>query len=181
MWREGLFYKMIIAGIPNKIFQIIYSVYQDTRCRIKFSNGVGNEFFSTCGVKQGDVLSPLLFNFFIDDLVKKLNISNCDPVVIKNISVNSLLYADDIILLSNSENGLQRSLDVLNEFCIDWKLDVNHEKSKVMVFNSNGKSHVNILREKSLAIYFEDSQFRRNRTMNFIVSKIYVDKRSRVR
>ena len=38
----------------------------------------------------------------------------------------------------------------------------------------------NILREKSLAIYFEDSQFRRNRTFNFIVSKLYVDKRSRV-
>ena len=39
---------------------------------------------------------------------------------------------------------------------------------------------VNILREKSLAIYFEDSQFIRIRTFNFIVSKIYVDKRSRV-
>ena len=39
----------------------------------------------------------------------------------------------------------------------------------------------NILREKSLAIYFEDSQFRRNRTFNFILSKIYVDKRSQVR
>ena len=38
-----------------------------------------------------------------------------------------------------------------------------------------------ILREKSLAIYFEDSQFRRNKNFNFIVSKIYVDKRSRVR
>ena len=38
-----------------------------------------------------------------------------------------------------------------------------------------------ILREKCLAIYFGDSQFRRNRTFNFIVSKIYVDKRSRVR
>ena len=38
----------------------------------------------------------------------------------------------------------------------------------------------NILREKSLAIYFEDSQFRRNRTFNFKVSKVYVDKRSRI-
>ena len=39
----------------------------------------------------------------------------------------------------------------------------------------------NILREKSLAIYFEDSQFRRNRTFNFILSNIYVDKRSQIR
>ena len=60
----------------------------------------------------------------------------------KNISVNSLLYADDIILHSSSGNGLQRSLDVLDEFCIYWKLDVNYEKIIVMVFNSNGKSHL---------------------------------------
>ena len=58
-------------------------------------------------------------------------------------SVNSLLYADDIILLSSADKGLQKSLDVANKFCTDWKLDVNHEKSKVMVFNSNGKSYLN--------------------------------------
>ena len=58
-------------------------MYQDTICRIKFSNGDGNTFFSTCGVKQGDVLIALLFYFFTDDRVKKLNISNCDQVVIK--------------------------------------------------------------------------------------------------
>ena len=45
----------------------------------------------------------------------------------------------------------------------------------------NAYNMKHILREKSLAIYFDDSQFRRNRTLNFIVSKIYVDKRSRVR
>ena len=37
------------------MLQIIYSMYQDTKCRIKFSNGVSSEFSSTYGVKQGDV------------------------------------------------------------------------------------------------------------------------------
>ena len=62
-------------------------------------------------------------------------------------------------------------------------------KTEYLYFNinPNGLDMLNalclayILREKSLAIYFGDSQFRRNRTFNFIVSKIYVDKRSRVR
>ena len=51
---------------------MIYSMYQDTRFRIKFSNGMSDEFSSSLWVKQGDVLSPLIFNLFIDDLVKKL-------------------------------------------------------------------------------------------------------------
>ena len=49
------------------------------------------------------------------------------------------------------------------------------------IFHSRWYLLINILREKSLAIHFEDSQIRKNRTFNFIVSKTYVDKHSRVR
>ena len=118
-------------------------MYQDPSCRIKFKNGLSKSFTSRCGVKQGDVLSPILFNLYINDLVKNLNETQTDPVVMGDISINSLLYADDIILLSSTESGLQKSLDELNKFCSSWKLDVNKEKSKVIIFNSNGKTHLN--------------------------------------
>ena len=120
-------------------------MYEDTCCRIKFSNGISEEFPSTCGVKQGDVRSPLfhVFNLFLNDLVKSLDSSEFDPVVIGDLTINSLLYADDILLLSDSEEGLQKSLNCLNEFCHNWKLNVKHEKSKVMVFNSDGKAYMN--------------------------------------
>ena len=80
---------------------------------------------------------------FINDFVKSLDSPECDPIVIGDLTINSLLYADDIILLSNSEEGLQKSLNCLNEFCDNWKLNVNHEKLKVTVFNSNGKAYIN--------------------------------------
>ena len=54
------------------------------------------------------------------------------------------------------------------------------EFAKIMLFNCLGYGFY-ILREKSLAMYFGDKQFTRNRTLNLKVSKIYVDKRSRVR
>ena len=74
-------------------------MYQDTRCRIKFSNEFGSEFSSHCGVKQGDVLIPLLFSLFIDDLVTNLKFS----VVIKNISVNSIyIFYNDIKSFQNA-------------------------------------------------------------------------------
>jgi hypothetical protein len=57
VWREGLFYLLLKYNFPSKIFKMIYSMYQDTHCRIQFQNGISPEFLSTCGVKQGGVLS----------------------------------------------------------------------------------------------------------------------------
>jgi hypothetical protein len=68
---------------------------------------------------------------------------NCDPVRVGDLSVNCLLYADDIVLLSESKSGLQSSLNILGTYCSNWKLQVNVEKSKVLILNSNGKTHVN--------------------------------------
>ena len=118
-------------------------MYTDTTCRIKFSHGLSSPFLSERGVKQGDVLSPLLFNYFINDLNNTIDGCNSDPVVIGDLSLNILLYADDIVLLSQSKTGLQNSLNALYNYCSSWKLQVNTDKSKVMVFNSNGKSFIN--------------------------------------
>ena len=49
------------------------SLYTYNTFKIKFANGLSKQFLSTCVVKQWDVLSPILFNLFIDDLVKNLN------------------------------------------------------------------------------------------------------------
>lgn len=89
----------------------------------------------------GGCTQPILFNLYINDLVKELNNANTEPVVIGDIYLNSLLYADDIILLSNSQEGLQNSLNVLKDFCCSWKLEVNKQNSKIIVFNSNRKTH----------------------------------------
>ena len=80
---------------------------------------------------------------FIDDIVKDLVTGNCDPVRVVDLSVNCLLYADDIVLLSESKSGLQSSLNILGTYCSNGKLQVNVEKSKVLIFNSKGKTHVN--------------------------------------
>lgn len=50
------------------------------------------------------------------------------------------MYADDLILLSETKEGLQKSLNALAKFCKDWGLDVNISKTKVMIFNKSGKN-----------------------------------------
>ena len=51
------------------------------------------------------------------------------------------MYADDIILLSSSANGLPEKLDILSKYCKDWCLNVNTLKTKIMIFNNAGKFH----------------------------------------
>ena len=49
------------------------------------------------------------------------------------------MYADDIVLLSTSPNGLQKKLDILQNYCNDWCLSVNTNKTKVLIFNKAGR------------------------------------------
>ena len=143
IWRVGLYYKLLKSNIHTNMFNIIFSMYENTKTKIKFASGLSKAFTSECGVKQGDILSPSLFNIFINGIVDELKAGNCDPVQIGEISVNCLLYADDIVLLSESKSGLQNCLNILETYCSNWKLQVNVEKSKVLIFNSNGKFCIN--------------------------------------
>ena len=78
VWHKGLFYVLLKHNFPHKIFKMIHSMYQDTHCKIKFKTGISRDFVSTCGVKQGDVLSPILFNLYINSIVDDLQKAKTD-------------------------------------------------------------------------------------------------------
>ena len=62
-----------------------------------------------------------------------------DPVLVGKYLTNIIMYADDLVLLSNSKEGLQKCLEVLHVFCKNWKLNVDTEKTKIMIFNKSGR------------------------------------------
>ena len=64
---------------------------------------------SKFGLKQGGILSPLLFNLYIDD-IKDLFDNTCDPVHLLNKPLSHLLYADDLALISTTQSGLNNCL-----------------------------------------------------------------------
>jgi retron-type reverse transcriptase len=86
------------------------------------------------GVKQGDSLSPTLFNIFVDD-IKSSFIDNTQtkPVSLGVHTFNHLLYADDLVILSESPTGLQHCLNALDNYCEKWRLNINIKKTKVMI------------------------------------------------
>ena len=90
------------------------------------------------GVRQGCVLSPLLFNIFLCDLAKSLQELENAPTL-DNLSINSLFWADDLVMFSKDEKGLQKMLNILENYCKDNHLLVNTKKTKCMIFNKNGR------------------------------------------
>ena len=117
-------------------------MYSKTNLSIKLGDKLTKTFPSTIGVRQGDNLSPTLFNLYINDLQQHLkNEENTDPVTIGTFTLNALLYADDVILLSTSSKGLQNCIRTLKEFSDTWKLEVNLDKTKTLIFNNKNQQN----------------------------------------
>ena len=89
-------------------------------------------------MRQGDVLSPNLFKIFVNDIPECL-LGCIDAVELNGKNVECLLYADDVVLFSSNAAGLQQRLNSLSKFCKDWCLDVNINKTNVLVLNKAGR------------------------------------------
>ena len=100
---------------------------------VKVGNELSESFKSEIGLFQGDVLSPALFNLYLNDLMKSFDESN-DPAKLDNCSVSALIYADDIVLISTSKEGLLKSVNSLSEYCGCWDLTLNTEKKQYSCF-----------------------------------------------
>ena len=90
-----------------------------------------DSFPINCGVKQGGILSPYLFNQFIDDLISECTDLN-KGALFGNLNVSILVYADDILLISPVDSHLQQMLDVWSYFSEKWRITFNPSKSNII-------------------------------------------------
>ena len=85
-------------------------MYSSVRVTVKLNAGVTPFFISNIGLKQGCNLNPTLFNVFINDILELFTPIACHPVDLGDTKVSCLLYADDLVLLLQSDSDLQESL-----------------------------------------------------------------------
>ena len=125
------------------MYHTIKLLYSETFNTIQINNNYTDWFLSKSGVRQGDTLSPTLFNIFINSLAVELNDLklglNCG-----NTHICILLYADDMVLLSDSESKLQSMLNYVAQWCNKWRITVNDLKSGIVHFRniSSKKSEI---------------------------------------
>ena len=86
------------------------------------------------GVAQGCSLSPILFLVFINGLLKEVEQAGLGVELSDGSTIGGMLFADDFVGVSNSEEELQRLINVAHAYCCKWRLKANVSKSAVVVF-----------------------------------------------
>ena len=124
-------------GVHGPMLAALQSMYKDSGLTININGRSGKTVLSHTGVKQGCPLSPTLFGLYIDGMHRFLMASGpVDvPVLSSGVQVTDLAYADDVALMAQSPQGLQRLIDLVCEFCVFMGMVVSVVKTKVMVFN----------------------------------------------
>lgn len=118
-------------------------MYDSGNYTVKINDKLHGNVVSRTGVKQGCCMSPILSNIFQNDLHDIFD-EKCVPLKLGHKHINSLSWADDLVLMSSSPAGLQRCLDKLYDYCYKWGLSVNQDKTKCMVINDHSKSSSHI-------------------------------------
>ena len=111
--------------------------YRSLTCEVKVGEMMSDSFAVSRGLRQGCILSPLLFSIYVNSLVEKLRGVGVG-VQSRGRMVTALLYADDAVLLAKNEEQVKRGLKVLEEWCKEWAVEVNVEKSGVMHIRRRG-------------------------------------------
>ncbi len=139
--RTLLFKKLAKLGVSARFGRALHSLFEDNTFMLRFESGVSEQFSVCSGLREGSVLSPLLFSIFISDMegsvLRPFNAAKnflYQDFRIYDIPIPGLLYADDLVIFARSQRGLKERLKRLEIYVAENKLTVNVSKSEVVVF-----------------------------------------------
>jgi hypothetical protein len=146
--------KLINTGICGNVLTVIKDMYLKAKSCVKTNAGLSKYFSCNIGVRQGENLSPVLFALFLNDLKKFLHervqgLNLPSSLANENDSLDIdlymclflLMYADDTIVLAETEEDMQTALNALEVYCHNNGLHINTSKTKIVVF-SRGKIRI---------------------------------------
>ncbi|BHF65050.1 hypothetical protein SprV_0200805900 [Sparganum proliferum] len=115
VYRESLWRTMALDGVPAKILAMTKAYYRPTIARVLVSNNLSQPFGIRSGVRQGCILSPILFNCAIDWILGRTQHEGNGVEFAPGRRLTDLDYADDIALLASSFGDLQSMVSRMNE------------------------------------------------------------------
>ncbi len=114
--HDCLFHKVVQNGIQGKLYWSLKSLYTAPVLTVPLNQHVTGWFDVKTGMCQGDNLSTTLFALFINDLAEELKSKGCVISIADGIKLCCLFYADDIVILGDNAEELQKLLDVVHNW-----------------------------------------------------------------
>ncbi|KAF0750707.1 Reverse transcriptase domain-containing protein [Aphis craccivora] len=125
---------MVELVILAKLVRMVKACMKNSRCKVKFNSVLSKEFTVTTGVRQGDALSPILFNIALESVVKEVLQNEPQGLNIgQGKQVFLAAYADDIVVITDTKDSLKRTTDILIDVVKKIGLIINENKTKFMI------------------------------------------------
>lgn len=137
-----LFTKLLKRGAPIYIVRLLVYWYSHQTMYVRWGGAMSTPFSVTNGVRQGGILSPYLFNVYMDGLSDNLNVSKYGCIAGPS-TVNHLMYADDLVLFCPSAIGLKELLRICEIYGDMHEIKFNSKKSAIMICRSKYTKEVN--------------------------------------
>jgi len=142
VWRDGLWKRLLEVGVKGKMWRVLHNLYHIVESCVLLGPDRTNWFPLDAGLRQGCILSPILFAVFIDGLARAVKETKSQGTL-GDLKINILLFADDLVLIGQSRKDLQKLLDIVFQYSQKYRFKFNISKSKVVIFRGRHKKQKN--------------------------------------
>jgi hypothetical protein len=125
-------------NFPTKLIRLTKTTLTTVTCCVKIQNDCSESFETRQGLRQGDVLSILLFNVVLEAIVRRANLQTTGTIYNKETQL--LAYADDIDIVGRSQSAVQNAYLALKGKAAKVGLKINEEKTKYMIAARNDRT-----------------------------------------
>ena len=133
--HEKLIECLKTTDIDRSDIALISNIYLEQDTKIRIGNDMSESLKIKTGVRQGCVLSPSLFNLYTEHIFRQID--ELPGVKIGGRNINNLRHADDTVLLAETEEDLQKTVDQVKRESESFGLLMNAKKTKSMVFSKS--------------------------------------------
>ena len=144
---EGLFYKLLKTNIGGRLYNLMKNLYWNSTCSMKIGENKTQPFSYSRGVRQGCILSPLLFNLYLKNLPHLFENTLSDPFVLPNGKKHKFTFVRRWFSYSiKIENRITELFKyaAVSWYCDKWELKINPKKTKIIIFQKRPKKFIDI-------------------------------------